>query len=424
MLYRSFLRKDFIMGKDLKGKELGVGIRQKTNGIYSARYVDKFGKRKELYHKDLTVLKRRLNEAKYNDSIGNVLVDDSLTLSVWFKNWLEIYKYNVIRNNTRMHYKQIFIKHIEPMLGKKRLKDITQLHIRSLLKELDKQGLQYETQNKVRIMLLDMYNKAIIDNYAIKNPAKGIRLPKNRKKNTRVFSVEEQIDFFECCKGTFYDNLFVVAINTGLRQGELCALTWKDINFERKEIKVTKTLLYQRLEGDEGKTFHFNPPKTKTSYRKVPINKQCENALKKQFIQRNNIISRQSAKPEKGFEDLIFTTKYATPICDQILIDAIKKIVNEMNLVRSDIEQFEMFTPHCFRHTFATRCFEAGISPKVIQKYLGHATLQMTMDLYTSVSESYQEQAIIQLSDYFITLEDQKEKQLDKQYHGICDKGV
>lgn len=416
MLYRSFLRKDITMGKDLKGKELGVGIRQKADGTYSARYVDKFGKRKELYNKELAVLKRKLNEAKYNDSIGNVLIDDSLTLSSWFDNWIEVYKYNVIRNNTRVYYKQIFTKHIEPILGKKRLKDITQLSIRSLLKELDKQGLQYETQNKVRVLLLDMFNKAIIDNYAIKNPAKGIRLPKNRKKNIRVFSVEEQMDFFECSKGTFYDNLFVVAINTGLRQGELCALTLNDVDFERKEIKVTKTLLYQKLEGDNGKEFHFNPPKTKTSYRQIPMNKQCENALKKQFIQRNNIISRQSAKPVKGFEDLLFTTKYATPICDQILIDAIKKIVNEINLVRSEIEQFEMFTPHCFRRTFATRCFEAGIPPKVVQKYLGHSTLQMTMDLYTSVFKHCEEKAISKLSEYFISLEGSREMNIEREF--------
>ena len=404
------------MGKDLKGKELGVGIRQKADGIYSARYVDKFGKRKELYDRNLSSLKRKLNEARYNDAIGNVISDDSLTLSVWFDNWLEIYKYNVIRDNTRVYYKQVFKKYIEPILGHKKLKDITQLHIRALLKELDKQGLQFQTQNKVRIILLDMYNKAILDNYAIRNPAKGIRLPKDEKINKRVFSVEEQIDFFDCCKGTFYDNLFIVAVNTGLRQGELCALTWDDIDLEKKEINVEKTLLYQKLEGDAGKTFHINPPKTKTSNRKVPINKQCEIALKKQLIQRNNIISRQSAKPEKGFENLLFTTKYATPICDQILIDAIKKIVNEINLVRSEIEQFEMFTPHCFRRTFATRCFEAGIPPKVIQKYLGHSTLQMTMDLYTSVFKHCEEKAISKLSEYFISLEDCREKNIERKF--------
>lgn len=385
------------MGKDLKGKELGTGLRQKSNGVYSARYVDRFGNRKEIYDRNLANLKRKLNTAVYDDANGNSVEDNSITLSQWFKSWIEIHKYKVIRNNTKMYYTQLFSKHIEPSLGKKKLKDITQLNIKALLKELDQKGYHYETKNKVRIMLLDMFDKAMIDNYVLKNPCKGIRLARDEKKDMRVFSREEQMEFFECSKGTFYDNLFVVAVSTGLRQGEICALTWDDIDFEKKEISVTKTLLYQKLEGDTQKEFHLNPPKTRTSKRIVPISRQCEMALKKQYIQRNNIMARKSAKPLAGFENLLFTTKFGTPICDQILIDAIRRIVDEINLCRDELEQFEMFSPHCFRHTFATRCFEAGIQPKTVQTYLGHATLQMTMDLYTSVLENHKQEEMQKL---------------------------
>lgn len=385
------------MGKDLKGKELGKGIRQRKDGRYSGRYVDRFGKRRELYDSSLSELKRKLNTVVYDDKMGHSVVENSLTVSNWFKSWMEIHKYNVIRNNTKMYYTSVYTKHIEPILGKKKLKDVTQLQIKSLLKDLDKAGYQYETQNKVRIMLLDMFDKAMIDNFVLRNPCKGIRLVRDEKKDIRVFTREEQNEFFECCKGTFYDNLFVVAVATGLRQGELCALTWDDIDFEKREISVTKTLLYQKLEGDTKKEFHINPPKTRTSERKVPINRQCEIALKRQYMQRNNVMAKKSAKPLKGFEDLLFTTKYGTPICNQIMIDAIKKNVNEMNLCRDELEQFEMFTPHCFRHSFATRCFEADIPPKTVQAYLGHASLQMTMDLYTSVLSSKKQEEMQKL---------------------------
>lgn len=344
-------------------------------------------------------MKRKLNTALYDDAKGNNVEDNSITLSQWFKSWIEIHKYKVIRNNTKMYYTQLFTKHIEPSLGKKRLKDITQLNIKALLKELDQKGYHYETKNKVRIMLLDMFDKAMVDNYVLKNPCKGIRLSRDEKKDMRVFSREEQAEFFECSKGTFYDNLFVVAVSTGLRQGEICALTWDDIDFEKKEISVTKTLLYQKLEGDTQKEFHLNPPKTKTSKRTVPISKQCEIALKKQYIQRNNVMARKSAKPLEGFDNLLFTTKYGTPICNQILLDAIKRIIEEINLCRDELEQFESFSPHCFRHTFATRCFEAEIQPKTVQTYLGHATLQMTMDLYTSVLENHRQEEMQKLEN-------------------------
>lgn len=387
------------MGKDLKGKELGTGLRQKSNGVYSARYVDRFGNRKETYDRSLAELKRKLNTALHDDANGNNVEDNSITLSQWFKSWIEIHKYKVIRNNTKMYYTQLYTKHIEPFLGKKKIKDITQLNIKALLKELDQKGYHYETKNKVRIMLLDMFDKAMVDNYVLKNPCKGIRLARDEKKDMRVFSREEQAEFFECSKGTFYDNLFVVAVSTGLRQGEICALTWDDIDFEKKEISVTKTLLYQKLEGDTQKEFHLNPPKTRTSKRTVPISKQCETALKKQYIQRNNVMARKSAKPLEGFENLLFTTKYGTPICNQILLDAIKRIIEEINLCRDELEQFEIFSPHCFRHTFATRCFEAGIQPKTVQTYLGHATLQMTMDLYTSVLGNHRQEEMQKLEN-------------------------
>ena len=96
-------------------------------------------------------------------------------------------------------------------------------------------------------------------------------------------------------------------------------------------------------------------------------------------------MARRAAKPLKGYEDLLFVTRLGTPICDQIMIDAINKIINEINLCHDELEQFERFSPHCFRHTFATRCFEANIQPRTVQAFLGHATLQMTMDLYTHV---------------------------------------
>lgn len=110
-------------------------------------------------------------------------------------------------------------------------------------------------------------------------------------------------------------------------------------------------------------------------------------------------MARRSSKPLPGYENLLFTTKLGTPICNQILLDAIKRIIDEINLCRDELEQFESFSAHCFRHTFATRCFEAGIQPKTVQAYLGHATLQMTMDLYTSVLESHKQEEMQKLEN-------------------------
>lgn len=99
------------------------------------------------------------------------------------------------------------------------------------------------------------------------------------------------------------------------------------------------------------------------------------------------MIVSNSPKPKGERTNYIFCTIYGTPLCSQIYADAITRIVKEINYSRDPLEAMEKFSGHCFRHTFATRCFEAGIPPKTVQAYLGHATLQMTMDLYTSVMD-------------------------------------
>lgn len=408
------------MGKDLKGKELGKGILQKKSGNYEARFTNRFGKRVSITGLDLKDVKRRFNEAIYEDE-KEINVRNNIKLNEWYEKWMGVYKYDSIRENTKRHYSQIYKKHIAPTLGNSYIHNISQLQIRELLKKLKKQGYQFETVNKARVLLVDMFNKAMNDEFIRRNPAKGITIKRDEKKDIRVLSVEDQIDFFNCCKGTFYDNFFTVALQTGMRVGELAALRWKDIDWDKNEIIISRTLVYQKYEGDTQKTFHFEPPKTKTSYRTIPISKICEMALKKQFVQKRviEVKAPPSKKPDEKFRDLLFTTTHNTPLNAQIVIDAIERIVNEINLTRDFIDEFEPFSCHCFRHTFATRCFESGIKPKTVQSYLGHASLQMTMDLYTTVLPEHMHSEINKLEESFDGFEniDFEHKLIEQKYN-------
>lgn len=215
------------------------------------------------------------------------------------------------------------------------------------------------------------------------NPVSGIKLRAEKENNAKSLTVEEQITFFDYCRNTFYENLFRVAVNTGLRPGELFALTIDDVDFETSVIKVTKTLVYQKYLEDEHKEFHVEPPKTKTSNRTVPMNSMCREYMKRQ-MELKKIVANKRPKEQN---DYLFVTKYNTPLNAVIYSDAIKAVVRQINLMRPLDDQFEEFSGHTFRHTFATRCFEAGIDPKVVQKYLGHASINMTLDLYMHVTE-------------------------------------
>ena len=383
-------KRGYSMGKDLKGKELGEGIYQrKDSGRYCGRFTDRFGNRKTVYGDKLQEVKDALVKLQYENNMKLNIIDSDITLNEWYIKWLSIHKYSIIRNTTRAIYENIFNKYISPALGKFELGDITQLQIKGLINDVRKKGLGFETQNKIRILLVDMFGKAQIDDFVRKNPAKGIKLVRDEDedggKDIKTLTVDEQQLFFDCCRGTFYDNLFVVAVETGMRMGELCAITEDDIDWDNMVIKVRKTLLYAKLDNDTGKTFHLHPPKTRTSRRDIPIRGACEVALKKQIIQKAVISAKSPKKALPGFENLLFTTKYNTPINSQIYADAIKAIVDEINLTRDPLEEMEYFSSHCFRHTFATRRLEDNMQLITLSEVLGHASLDMTTKLYAAV---------------------------------------
>lgn len=376
-----------IMGRDLKGKELGKGIKQRADRSYEARFTNRFGDRQSVYAMSLREVKSRLAQAKAADIDRRNVANPNVHLDEWYKKWMDVYKRPVVRANTIRHYQYVYEHNIAPYIGNPKITEITKLAVQDVLNKLKDAGYQWESINKAKLLLTDMFDRAIEDDLMIKNPARGVKIPvPHPEKEVKALSQEDQQAFFRCSAGTFYDNLFRVAVSTGLRPGELFALREENIDWDNKTIHVEKTLLYQKLEGDTGKTFHEDDPKTKTSRRTIPMNKYCEDALRQQLVL-HRIAVNNSPKPREALTDYIFCTRYGTPMCAQIYSDAIKRIVTEINYTRDPLDAMDVFSGHCFRHTFATRCFEAGVAPKTVQAYLGHASLNMTMDLYTSVME-------------------------------------
>ena len=370
------------MGKDLKGKELGVGLSQRKDGVYQARYTDRWGKRKTIYGNNLRDLRKQLAESISNNE-NLTSIKDEITLDRWFVRWMEVYKDKSIRPNTKREYTHIYYKNISPYIGGRLINSLVKSDIQQLIYRAYDDGYFYERQNKIKVILNDMLQRAHEDNLVINNPVSGVKLRSDKEINAKALTVDEQDIFFDYCRNTFYDNLFNAAVNTGLRPGELFALQLSDVDLENGYIDVNKTLVYQKYLDDERKTFHVEQPKTKQSYRKVPINSVCKAYLEKQF----NLKKVISSKRPKQQNDYLFVTKFNTPLNSQIYSDAIKAVIRQINLTRPFDNQFEVFSGHTFRHTFATRCFENGVEAKVVQSFLGHASLKMTMDLYTHVTE-------------------------------------
>ena len=116
----------------------------------------------------------------------------------------------------------------------------------------------------------------MIDDFVRKNPAKGITVKRDEEKEIKVLTVEEQALFFDCCKGTFYDNFFITAVATGMRIGEIAALREQDIDFDKKEVIIKKTLT-TKIKGEK---WTISTPKTKNSIRTLPLPEKVYNGLK------------------------------------------------------------------------------------------------------------------------------------------------
>ena len=135
----------------------------------------------------------------------------------------------------------------------------------------------------------------------------------------------------------------------------------------------------------------------------IPLTAEAVQALKMQRLQYEWLIgqvgTRKNLKPIKGFENLVFYTRMATPVSERSIVTAIKTVIRRINKSRTEDEpEFAYFSPHTFRHTFATRCFENGMQPKTLQELLGHNSLEMTMDLYTHVTEEMKRKEAVKIA--------------------------
>lgn len=392
------------MGKDLKGKELGDGLSQKKDGRYCARFTDRFGKRPEFKSTTLDDCKAWLKEQQAIDILKQNVVNENTTLDQYFEQWIEVHKYGIIKDNTKAGYIVHYKKHISPYLGNMKLSDISRLKVRSLINKEHREGYSYETRTRTKAMLQDILERALEDEMVKTNVARGIKLIRDEEREPRVLTVDEQRDIMRAIAGTFYANILETILGSGLRPGEAYALTENDCDFKNRLIHVNKTLIYQKWEhmGDTKKELHIDGPKTYTSIRSVPMSDMAYDALQRQIIQKK-IISRRyhsgNIQIPEGMEDFIFTTQFNTPLKSQNVLDDLEKRIKAINVMRDDMEQIEPIHVHTFRHTFATRCIEAGMQPKTLQKILGHASLQMTMDLYVHVTEDRKHEEIHLLDD-------------------------
>lgn len=360
---------------------------------------DKNGKviRKQFYGRTQKEVKEKLEDFKKQLSLGALPTDDKITLEQWYYTWLFDYRIKDLKPKSFEKYEGIYRNYIkDTTLGKIKLKDLRATHMQQYYnKLLDDNKKPVSTIKGLNTRLKPCLAEAEKQGYIQKNYCKMVTLPKdNSTKEIKVLTPSQQKLFIEAIKGHNLEILFLVALGTGLRLGELLGLKWSDIDFTNGTLTVNRTL--QRVteisrDGNRESKVIEQFPKTKNSIRTIPIPQNILSKLKDHKINQN----KDKLKLGEVYfnNDYVFCDNLGYPIDDKRPARNLKSILTKINI---DPIKF-----HGLRHTYATRLFEANVPPKTVQVLMGHYDISITLDIYTHVMENTKLEAVEKLNEIF-----------------------
>lgn len=351
-------------------------------------------KEKRYYAKTLSELKRKVSDADRTAAYG--LEDCSLTLGDFISKWL--YNVHMVdkKPSTKTRYDSIFNNHVKPARAARiKIKDLKPSDIQEWYNDVFEKSTESRVKS-IQKIVRPALRYAVLTGVIIRNPADLIVMPKNKtarvkKKKVNPMTLNEQKAFIKAAKSSRYEALFNTAVDTGMRSGELRALTWRDIDFEKDIINIDKT--YSYIKDYETKKFVglTTPPKSEASIRKIPLPRRVKRIL----IEHKN--KQRDQAEDFGLEwsedTLVFCTPILTHLDEGNVLHEIKKVYE-----RASIEG-KCF--HDLRHTYATRLLELREIPKVIQDLLGHSELATTMNTYAHVLSDTKERAISKIDSLY-----------------------
>lgn len=346
---------------------------------------------------------RALNE-ELNRKYKGYNRPEETKLSDYLNMWLENYILDEKSENTYDKYNKVVTNKIIPSIGNIRLCDLKSIHIDKFLRDMKKHQIR-KGKNIANLSgtTIQMYygilntalNKAVKLQIIIENPCKYIDTPKRKKYKANILTLEEfKLIYNSLNDSVFEDYIFKLAldisIETGLRRGELCGLTWDSINFEDKFININKALI--RIENK----YTISKLKTDGSYRTIPISDELVQKLKKhKSIQNSNKLKYGEFYKKVIFNktsyNLIFIHENGNYIIPSTFLQRLKRLC-KYNKIDKNIRW------HDLRHTNATYLIESGVNLKVVQDRLGHSLMQTTADTYSHVTKKMNREATTKLT--------------------------
>lgn len=246
------------MGKDLKGKELGVGISQQSDKLYVARFTDKFGIRKTKRFKKLQECRQWIADASYISKHSDIENASDILVDTWYEYWISIKK-QTVRPNTVRNYSERYERNIKGIIGKKLLSEVKPIHCQKIFSDMAEQGYKTTTIYQTRITLYNMLEFAKENDVILSNPCKkSVKSDMGKPSEKKVaLTIDEQRKFLMAATGQSYENQYKFTLQTGLRTGELVGLKWDDIDFGKRTVTISRTMEYRYKVGE----WRVGPPK-------------------------------------------------------------------------------------------------------------------------------------------------------------------
>ncbi len=375
------------MGKDIRGKELGIGISQRKDGLYTARFTDKSGKRRQQYFKKLQECRQWLADVQFEDEHGGINASSDMTVTAWFDYWISNIKGKTVRWNTIQSCKDRYNKNIKELIGGMIISDVKPMHCQNVLNVMDDDGYSGSSMQRTKATMSAMFSDALENDIIKYNPVtKSVKCPKKLEKRTRVLTLGEQEKFLGAAKGSVNYNHFLFVLQTGIRSSELRGLKWDDVDFQNRIIHIQRNVTYD----SNNNRFITGDLKTNSGLRDIPMTQTVYNML---IDMKNERTKKDRKVISFEFSEHVFLNQNGNPIPNSNYNRILERLCN-----KADIEKISM---HVLRHTFATRCIEAGMKPKTLQKILGHANISMTMNLYVHVTEEEKQKEMQKFEELF-----------------------
>ena len=312
---------------------------------------------------------------------GTYIAPNKMTVGQWLDTWQNEYLANV-KPSTVSSYEATIRNHLQPGLGALRLDSLTTHDIQEYYNSLhspseNRKALSSKTIKNIHGILHHALEQAMLNNYIRSNPSNACVIPKAIKKKVKPMNEHHIADFLKAIKGHKYENMFLIALFTGMRQGEVCGLQWECVDFDSGTILIDKQLqsLRGKVRGDKEKYALVSTKNGKErTITAAPFvmdllwkTKQAQDANRKDF-------GRDFIE-----NDLVFTDEIGNRVTPQALYRAFKLVVTELNM--KDVRFQDL------RHSYAVVSLKSGDDVKTVQENLGHATASFTLDTYGHVTE-------------------------------------